>query len=311
MIAGEFDLSIGSLVAFAQVIIGIGVTTWGCPIWRRDPGVHGADHAPWRGQRPAGRPDGAPSFIVTLATLFIIKGLTIVMTASITNITYIPISRSSQPTRSLARSLEPVPGWGAGAQVSIVWWMPGRHRRVRLLADAVRQLDRRVGGLPPPPATSGSRWRASKIVLFAGTAFSASILAAIASMTVFSADVLRGAGSGVDAITTAVIGGTLLTGGYGSVVGTFVGGALALGMSEIGHLLRGRQRRLLQDRARQLLLIAVILNNWIRRRYAGLRKEARDGPPLTPQTELNETAQMRRRAPMAIAAVSRTRPHRD
>ena len=33
MIAGEFDLSIGSLVGFAGIVIGIGVTIWGLPVW--------------------------------------------------------------------------------------------------------------------------------------------------------------------------------------------------------------------------------------------------------------------------------------
>ena len=42
-------------------------------------------------------------------------------------------------------------------------------------------------------------------------------------MTFYSSDVLRGQGMELRAITTAVIGGTLLTGGYGSVVGTAIG----------------------------------------------------------------------------------------
>ena len=57
-------------------------------------------------------------------------------------------------------------------------------------------------------------------------------------MTFVSADVLRGRGKELDAITTAVIGGTLLTGGYGSVVGTAIG-ALALGMAQIGIFFAG------------------------------------------------------------------------
>ena len=33
MIAGEFDLSVGSMVGFAGIMIGICVTIWGLPIW--------------------------------------------------------------------------------------------------------------------------------------------------------------------------------------------------------------------------------------------------------------------------------------
>jgi len=33
MIGGEFDLSIGSLIGFAGIVIGICVTTYGMPVW--------------------------------------------------------------------------------------------------------------------------------------------------------------------------------------------------------------------------------------------------------------------------------------
>jgi simple sugar transport system permease protein len=109
-----------------------------------------------------------------------------------------------------------------------------------------------------------------KILLFAGTALSAAILAAIQSMTYYSSDVLRGQGMELRAITTAVIGGTLLTGGYGSVVGTAIG-ALALGMAQIGIFFAGINADWYNVALGSLLLIAVVLNNWIRRRFAGLR----------------------------------------
>jgi len=109
-----------------------------------------------------------------------------------------------------------------------------------------------------------------KIALFASTAFSAAILATITCMTFFSADVLRGRGKELDAITTAVIGGTLLTGGYGSVVGTAIG-ALALGMAQIGIFFAGINADWYSAALGTLLLVSVVLNNWIRRRYAGIR----------------------------------------
>ena len=55
---------------------------------------------------------GLPSFIVTLATLFIIRGATQALTAQITQITYIPIAPAarSRPTRS--------PGSSTGASAT-------------------------------------------------------------------------------------------------------------------------------------------------------------------------------------------------
>ena len=58
MIGGEFDLSIGSLIGFAGIVIGICVTTYGMPVWAGDPHLARADHAPRGHERLHRRPDG-------------------------------------------------------------------------------------------------------------------------------------------------------------------------------------------------------------------------------------------------------------
>jgi simple sugar transport system permease protein len=211
---------------------------------------------------------GLPSFIVTLATLFIIRGLTVVMTALITNITFIPIDRA-------VVAADPIAGffnWSAGPfKVSILWWIViavigayilGRTRFGNWIAG--------VGGSASAARNLGVPVARVKISLFALTAFSAAILATVQSMTFFSSDVLRGRGLELDAITTAVIGGSLLTGGYGSVVGAAIG-ALALGMARIGIVFANINSDWYFIAIGTLLLVAVVLNNWIRRRFAGLR----------------------------------------
>ncbi|MEO7118374.1 MAG: ABC transporter permease, partial [Candidatus Limnocylindrales bacterium] len=127
-----------------------------------------------------------------------------------------------------------------------------------------------VGGSPSAARTLGVPVARVKITLFAATALSASILAAIQSMTFFSADVLRGRGIELDAITTSVIGGSLLAGGYGSVVGAAIG-ALSLGMARIGIVFADINADWYTIAIGTLLLVAVVLNNWIRRRFSGIR----------------------------------------
>ena len=95
------------------------------------------------------------------------------------------------------------------------------------------------------------------------------ILAAIQTTRFTSADILRGTGYELDAITTAVIGGSLLTGGYGSVAGTALG-ALALGMARQGIVFADINADWYKIAIGTLLLVAVVLNNWIRRKFAGL-----------------------------------------
>jgi len=268
MIAGEFDLSIGSLIGFAGIVIGICVTTYGLPVWA---GilismvlttllgvVNGLIVVR----------TGLPSFIVTLATLFIIRGATQALTAQITQITYIPIAPA-------AIAADPIAGlfnWSIGNfKVSILWW-------ILLAVIGVYILGRTrfgnwitgVGGSPSAARNLGVPVARVKILLFAGTALSAAILAAVQSMTFSSSDVLRGQGYELRAITTAVIGGCILTGGYGSVAGAAIG-ALALGMASIGIVFANINADWYLVALGTLLLVAVVLNNWIRRRFAGLR----------------------------------------
>jgi len=214
---------------------------------------------------------GLPSFIVTLATLFIIRGLTIAVTALITNITYIPIDPAVVAADPIAWMFNWSGGERGAFKVSILWW-------ILIVAVGAYILGKTkfgnwiagVGGSASAARNLGVPVARVKIMLFASTGFSAAILAAITCMTYFSADVLRGRGQELNAITTAVIGGTLLTGGYGSVVGTAIG-ALALGMAQIGIFFAGINADWYSAVLGSLLLIAVVLNNWIRRRFAGIR----------------------------------------
>ena len=276
MIAGEFDLSIGSLVGFAGIVIGIGVTEFGLMPWSAIllsivlttllGAVNGIIVVR----------TGLPSFIVTLATLFIIRGLTQVMTATITNITFIPIDReviASDPIAWLFSWTIPVSLAGSTGEITaaMFWWLVIAAVGAYLLARTVfGNWITGVGGSPTAARNMGVPVGRVKIVLFATTGFSAAILGTVQSMTFFSADVLRGRGIELDAITTAVIGGNLLTGGYGSLVGAAIG-ALSLGMARIGIVFSNINADWYLIAIGTLLLGAVVLNNWIRRRFAGLR----------------------------------------
>jgi simple sugar transport system permease protein len=276
MIAGEFDLSVGSMVGFAGIVIGICVTIWGLPVWLAIiiamilSIVLGAINGIIVVRT------GLPSFIVTLATLNLIAGLSSVLTSSVTNITFIAIDR----TKISADPLGSIFSWklsfvfdGATSDlfVSVVFWLIiaaigayilGRTKWGNWITG--------VGGSPGAARNLGVPVARVKIGLFMATAFSASILAALQSMQFASADIKRGGGYELTAITMAVIGGCLLTGGYGSVVGTALG-ALALGMAAQGIVFASINADWYFIALGALLLTAVILNNWIRRRFAGLR----------------------------------------
>jgi simple sugar transport system permease protein len=276
MIAGEFDLSVGSLVGFAGIMIGIGSTIWGLPIWLSILLAIALTTGLGVLNGVIVVRTGLPSFIVTLATLYIVAGISSVLTSSVTNITFIAIDKTAIANDPLAAIFNwklsfVFDGATSDLYVSALWWVGiaaigayvlGRTKWGNWIAG--------VGGSPSAARNLGVPVARVKIALFAATAFSAAILAALQSMQFASADIKRGGGYELTAITMAVIGGCLLTGGYGSVVGTLLG-ALALGMAQQGIVFASINADWNLIAIGTLLLTAVVLNNWIRRRFAGLR----------------------------------------
>jgi len=106
-----------------------------------------------------------------------------------------------------------------------------------------------------------------KILGFVGTATAAALLATIQVMDAGSADVLRGNLLELQAIAAAVIGGVLLTGGYGTVIGAAFG-ALIFGMVQQGIFFTGVDTDWFQLFVGAMILLAVLFNNTIRKRAA-------------------------------------------
>ena len=85
-----------------------------------------------------------------------------------------------------------------------------------------------------------------------------------------SADTTRGLLKEFEAIIAAVIGGCLLTGGYGSAIGASFG-ALIFGVVQIGITYTNASSDLFRVFLGLMLLIAVIFNNFVRRRFGESR----------------------------------------
>ena len=106
-----------------------------------------------------------------------------------------------------------------------------------------------------------------KLALFVTTALAAFLVALLQVVQVNSADALRGDGLEFEAIIAAVVGGCLLTGGYGSVVGAALG-ALIFAMVQQGIVITGVDGDWYQVVLGSVLVVAVIFNNFIRRKAA-------------------------------------------
>ena len=78
MIGGEFDLSIGSMVAFAGLIFGASVVTFGLPLIVAIPLTMAVAAGLGAMNGMIVLRTGLPSFIVTLAFLFVLRGASLV-----------------------------------------------------------------------------------------------------------------------------------------------------------------------------------------------------------------------------------------
>ena len=109
-----------------------------------------------------------------------------------------------------------------------------------------------------------------KITLFVTTALAAWLVSVIQVVNTTGADVLRGNGRELYAIMVVVIGGTLMTGGYGSAIGAAIG-ALVFGMVQQGMVYAGVDADWFQVFMGGMVLFAVLLNQTVRKRAMGVK----------------------------------------
>jgi simple sugar transport system permease protein len=121
-----------------------------------------------------------------------------------------------------------------------------------------------VGGESQAARNVGVPVRRVKLLLFVGTAVFSCLLAIIQVVTFTSSQVLLGQGNEFQAIVAAVIGGVLLTGGYGSAVGAMFG-ALIFGIVQQGIVFAGVDANWYKAFVGVILLLAVLLNTYVRK----------------------------------------------
>lgn len=290
MIAGEFDLSVGSMIGFAGVVIGLTVRELGLPLW-------GGIGCAFAVAVLVGYLNGLivvktrlPSFIVTLASLFILRGLSIGITRAVTGRTQIPYILEDVPDPATATLFNghlftglfqwmADRGWIAarsdgipfvtGIPMSIVWWLV----LTALAAYVLTQTKYgnwifATGGDREVARNVGVPVGRVKISLFIYTACAATLLATIQVMEAGSADTTRGLLKEFEAIIAAVIGGVLLTGGYGTVWGVMFG-SLIFGVVQMGIFYTGIDTDWFKVFLGLVILAAVLVNNWIRVKALG------------------------------------------
>jgi simple sugar transport system permease protein len=126
------------------------------------------------------------------------------------------------------------------------------------------------GGDPVAARNVGVPVARVKIVLFIAMAMVATLFAAVQVLDAGSADTLRGQQKEFEAIIAVVVGGTLLTGGYGSAIGAAFG-ALIFGTVQMGIFYTGVDTDWFKVFMGIMVLLAVLVNNFIRRKVTEAR----------------------------------------
>jgi simple sugar transport system permease protein len=294
MIAGEFDLSVGSMIGFAGMSIALLSVSFGWPVWLAIITTFILCMAIGAFSGWLVIKTGLPSFIVTLAFLFILRGITIFAAIATTRKTIIG------GVRDVAEGDWLAPIFGGKILKGFFQWM-GDHGWIETFSRGTREGQPVVEGIPMLMvwalvlvifghilltktrfgnwifAAGGDAQSARytgvpvnrvKIIMFMFTAFCATVFATAQVMEFGSAGADRGLLKEFEAIISVVIGGALLTGGYGSVIGAALG-ALIFGVVQQGLFFAGVESSLFRVFLGVILLLAVILNTYIRRMITG------------------------------------------
>ncbi|MCQ6551765.1 ABC transporter permease [Streptomyces sp. C10-9-1] len=271
MIGGEFDLSAGVLVTTsalvssmfsyqmtANVWVGVGVSLLvtlavGC----------------FNGFLLTRT--GLPSFIITLGTFLMLTGLNLGLTKLVSGTVSTKSIADMEGFASARAVFAETPVLGTTVKSTVLWWL-------LLVALATWILLRTrfgnwvfaVGGGAGAARAVGVPVRRTKTLLYTGVAFAAWVSG---QHLLFSFEVVQsgeGVGNELTYIIAAVIGGCLITGGYGSAIGSAVG-ALIFGMTSKGIVFAEWNPDWFTFFLGAMLLLATLLNTWVRRRAEATR----------------------------------------
>nr|WP_203606507.1 ABC transporter permease [Streptomyces sp. SID11385] len=208
-----------------------------------------------------------PSFIITLGTFLMLTGLNLGLTKAISGgVSTKSISDMEGFDSAHALFASTLTIGGVDFKVTILWWfgLVALGTWILLRTRAGNWIFA-VGGDDDAARAVGVPVTKTRIGLYLGVAFGAWISG---QHLLFSFDQVQsgeGVGNEFIYIVAAVIGGCLITGGYGSAIGSAVG-ALIFGMTSKGIVYAEWNADWFKFFLGAMLLLATLLNAWVRKR---------------------------------------------
>lgn len=249
LIVAEIDLSVGSVLGLCGAVAGVAMTQWHWPLWSVLLAGMGAGAACGAFNGLVSMRWRLPSFIVTLGMLEMARGGAHAITKS--------------QTQYIGSAIEGIAGASVlGLSLPFLLALLVVVVAQAILSNAVfgRQMFA-VGSNELAARLSGIDPRRVKVIVFIVTGLLVSLAAIIDTSRFQSANPNGGSGFELQAIAAAVIGGTSLMGGRGSVVRTFFGvliiAVLNSGLASVGA--KDEIKRLVTG---AVIVAAVILDHY-------------------------------------------------
>lgn len=258
MIAGELDISIGAMIPAGAMTVAIVSGYYGAPILIGMAAslAFGAAIGLVNGFLTVRT--AVPSLIVTLGTLFAVQGLVLGLSVALTGTTSVPLAAPDWTKWLFGRFI------ANSFQVIIIWWVLAtivysfvvhytRYGNWLFAMGGDRESARNVG-IPTDRLT---------ILLFVLSSTSAAFVGMCQTILYNSAQVSGGMSFIFNSIVAVVVGGVLLTGGFGSVIGIFFG-TLTFAVVNQGIYFTSFDANWASLIIGILLLLAVLMNNTFR-----------------------------------------------
>jgi simple sugar transport system permease protein len=277
MIGGEFDLSAGAMIGTTGLTTGIMMTKYHSNVWVAIIVALAIAIGVGLLNGILVVRTGLPSFIVTLGSFFVLRGVNLAVTKSIidqVSVVGFTDSKGYTQGQQLFGSFVDI-NLGGSFPLKIYaetfWWIA-----VTAVATWVLLRTRAgnwifaVGGAQTSARQVGVPVARTKIGLFITTAVAGWLVGMLELFKTTTASSTTGVGEEFIFIICAVVGGCLLTGGYGSAIGAALG-ALIYGMVNQGIVYEGWDNDWLFAFLGVMLLGAVLVNNWVRARAETVR----------------------------------------
>jgi simple sugar transport system permease protein len=273
MIAGEFDLSSGVMVGTAGLLMGNLVSEVGMGVWE-------AMLVTMMFAAIVGLINGIlvirtglPSFIVTLATFFVLKGVNLAVTKMLTGTVRVDgVDEGAGFEEARLWFATKIDIGTASFQISVVWWIGFTIFATWLLTRTTfGNWIFASGGDPNAARNAGVPVARTKITLFVLTSMSAALVGVMVLLELRGMQAGQGVGQEFYYIIAAAVGGTLLTGGAGSAIGASIGAAI-MGFAAIGIPYALWDQDWVSTFLGVILFLAVFVNTILAKRASGARK---------------------------------------